>query len=76
MVVAAPEEAIAAEAVGSPDNIETKESDTKLVESARALPGLGRSLYGKEGDWRGGGRGRRRWGAVVRVRERWRRGGG
>ena len=39
-----------------------------LVETARALPGLGRSLYGKEGGWRGGGRGRRRWGAVVRER--------
>ena len=43
---------------------------TWLVETARALPGLGRSLYGKEGGWRGGGRGRRHWGAVVRERER------
>ena len=43
MAVATPEEAIAAEAVGSPDDIETKESDTKLVEPW-TLPGRGRRL--------------------------------
>ena len=55
---------------GGLDMIEPGKADTKLVETARALPGLGRSLYGKEGRWRGGGRGRRRSGAVVRERER------
>ena len=41
--MAVPEEAIAAEAVGSPDDIKTKESDTKLVEPT-SLPDLGRRL--------------------------------
>ena len=43
MVAGAPDDAIAAEAVGSPEDIATEESDTKLVET-RGLPGRGRRL--------------------------------
>ena len=43
MAVLTPEELIATEAVGDPEDIETRESDTKLVEPA-SLPGRGRRL--------------------------------
>jgi hypothetical protein len=42
MEVGAPDDAIAAEAVGSPEDIVTEESDTKLLEESRAYWALAR----------------------------------